>query len=100
MQFLLFSVIGTLGFFIDTGMLYFGLWILELPAYKARLFSYLIAASGAWILHRLYTFKTRKNAVFGEWIRFIIFNGFGGSVNYGISLLILKSPGFDTPIRD
>ena len=49
-QFLRFGVVGTLGFLVDTAVLYLGL-ALGLGLYLGRAISYLAAASANWALN-------------------------------------------------
>jgi len=56
-QFIKFGTVGTLGFVIDSGMLYFGIYALGLSRVAAGLFSFPFAVTFTWLGNRLYTFK-------------------------------------------
>jgi len=55
-QLLRFAIVGTAGFGVDTIVLYFGLWVLGLGPYSARLISFLVAATATWFCNRVFTF--------------------------------------------
>jgi putative flippase GtrA len=96
-----FGVVGTVGFVIDASVLqilvsWFGVGLLI-----GRVFSYLAAATVAWSLHRVYTFReqlslpdngsTSSRALIDQWFRFILTNGIGASLNYGIYAVCVLS---------
>jgi putative flippase GtrA len=84
-QFLSFSVVGTIGFVVDTATLYFAMGQLGLGLYSGRVISYLVAATSTWALNRRFTFRQQRSTNrLGEWGRFLGANAFGGLVNYGV----------------
>jgi putative flippase GtrA len=101
-EILRFAVVGSVGFIVDASVLqilvsWFGVGLLT-----GRIFSYLAAATITWFLHRIYTFRhrlsetdnhaTSPRALFDQWFRFIVTNGIGATLNYGIyAVLILSS---------
>lgn len=86
-----FTFVGALAFLIDSSALYLGM-ALGLNLFTGRLFSWLVAASGAWFCHRRFTFQLDTRPHFLEWLRFIGTNAIGGAVNLGLySVLILSS---------
>jgi len=92
-QFISFGVVGVVGFFVDSGVLY-GALAAGAGLYGGRVVSYLSAATATWILNRRFTFggSPGGNAV-GEWARFVFSQLSGASVNlttYG--LLVYFSP--------
>jgi putative flippase GtrA len=100
-ELLRFGVVGTVGFVIDASVLqilvsWFGFGLLI-----GRVFSYLAAATVTWFLHRIYTFRKQLPApdapsassqvLIDQWIRFVIANGIGASLNYGIYAICILS---------
>jgi putative flippase GtrA len=83
MEFLRFGVVGTIGFVVDTAVLYAGL-ALGLGLYGGRAVSYLVAATTTWALNRLWTFRGRGNGpVHRQWALFLLVNLLGFAMNYG-----------------
>jgi putative flippase GtrA len=89
-----FCVVGSVGFLVDASVLqvlvsWFGGGLLI-----SRVFSYLAAATVTWFLHRIYTFRDHlsssdndsasSRALLTQWSRFVLTNGIGASLNYGI----------------
>jgi putative flippase GtrA len=83
MEFLRFGVVGTIGFVLDTAVLYAGL-ALGLGLYGGRAVSYLVAASTTWALNRLWTFRGRgEGPAHQQWALFLLVNLIGFAMNYG-----------------
>ena len=81
-QLLRFSVVGVVGFAVDTAALYAALG-LGAGLYTGRLASYLTAATVTWALNRRFTFRESRSARLAtEWARFLAVNSVGGAVNY------------------
>ena len=55
-QFFKFGIVGLLGFIVDTGMLYFGIYALGLTRVPAGIFSFPFAVATTWIGNRVFTF--------------------------------------------
>jgi putative flippase GtrA len=82
-QFLRFGVVGTIGFMVDTAVLYGGL-ALGLGLYSGRAVSYLAAVTTTWALNRAWTFRGRSSGpVAREWALFALLNLVGFACNYG-----------------
>jgi putative flippase GtrA len=82
-QFLLFSVVGGIGFLVDVATLYLAIGALGAGLYGGRLISYVTAATVTWLLNRRYTFRDRRSDKrLAEWGRFLAANATGGLVNY------------------
>jgi putative flippase GtrA len=82
-QLLSFSIIGTIGFLVDTATLYLAIGVLGAGLYSGRVISYLAAATVTWVLNRRYTFWEQRSANrIAEWARFLAANAIGGLVNY------------------
>ncbi len=90
-KFLRFAVIGTAAFFVDAAILAFAIHQLGLGPYWGRAISFLCAASFTWAMNRRFTFAesaATRNRV-REWGKFLVANGIGGGVNYGVYALIV-----------
>ena len=83
MEFLRFGVVGTIGFVVDTAVLYAGL-AFGLGLYGGRAVSYLVAATTTWALNRLWTFRGRgEGPAHQQWALFLLVNLIGFAMNYG-----------------
>jgi putative flippase GtrA len=90
-QFIRFAMIGALGFFVDAGVLYLCLHALEFGVYGGRLVSYLAAATTTWYLNRVLTFAgSDASQPSSQWARFVLTNGVGGIVNYGVYSIVVS----------
>jgi putative flippase GtrA len=82
-QFMRFGVVGTIGFVVDTAVLYAGL-ALGLGLYGGRAVSYLAAASTTWALNRAWTFRGQGSGPKArQWAIFVLVNLVGFACNYG-----------------
>ena len=92
MQFLRFGTVGVAGFVVDTLVVY-GLrgW---LGLYLAGMVSYLVAASGNFVLNRIWTFRGQGSApAHRQWLLFLLTNLGGFVLNRGTYVaLIFFSP--------
>lgn len=87
-QFTKFGTVGTLGFVVDTGVVY-GLRG-AVGLYWAGLASYLIAASFTWGANRLWTFRgIGSGPAHRQWARFLGANTLGFSLNRGTYMLLV-----------
>jgi putative flippase GtrA len=83
LQFLKFGVVGTIGFVVDTAVLYAGL-ALGLGLYGGRAISYLAAATTTWALNRAWTFRSAGSGpAWRQWAVFVAVNLIGFACNYG-----------------
>ena len=83
LEFMRFGMVGTIGFVVDTAVLYAGL-ALGLGLYGGRAISYLAAATTTWALNRLWTFRGRGDGpVHQQWALFLVVNLVGFAMNYG-----------------
>ena len=90
MEFLRFGVVGTVGFVVDTAVLYAGL-ALGLGLYGGRAVSYLAAATTTWALNRLWTFRGRGDGpVHRQWALFLLVNLVGFAMNYGTYAALIE----------
>lgn len=91
-----FSIVGGVGFLVDTGLLYALIRTTGMDPYSARLVSFLSSATTTWALNRSFTFaKGIQGApTYGEWAAYLALMMGGGVVNYGVySLCITFSSG-------
>ena len=89
MEFLRFGVVGTIGFVVDTAVLYAGL-ALGLGLYGGRAVSYLVAATTTWALNRLWTFRGRgEGPAHQQWALFLVVNLVGFAMNYGTYAVLI-----------
>ena len=91
-QFIRFCIVGGIGFIVDAGSLSLLIDFTAMGLLWSRVVSYLIAATVTWILHRHFTFPHGRNAPHGpQWVRFVVVNGVGAGINYGIyAVLVLN----------
>jgi putative flippase GtrA len=90
MEFLRFGVVGTIGFVVDTAVLYAGL-ALGLGLYGGRAVSYLAAATTTWALNRLWTFRGRGDGpLHQQWALFLLVNLVGFAMNYGTYAALIE----------
>ncbi|MBU8537955.1 GtrA family protein [Falsiroseomonas tokyonensis] len=83
LQFLRFGVVGTVGFLVDSAVLYAGL-AMGLGLYSGRAVSYVAAASTTWALNRAWTFRNAPRAPLArQWAVFLLVNLVGFACNYG-----------------
>lgn len=84
-QFLKFGMVGTLGFVIDTTVLYSCMLFLSMGPYSGRVVSFLVAVTATWFCNRHFTFKDTKgiDALHVQWSKFFIVCLGGFVFNYG-----------------
>ena len=91
LQFVRFGVVGTIGFLVDTAVLYAGL-ALGLGLYGGRAVSYLAAASATFALNRAWTFRGQgEGRVARQWALFVVLNLVGFAFNYGTYAALVAS---------
>jgi putative flippase GtrA len=91
LQFFRFGVVGSLGFVVDTAVLYGGL-ALGLGLYAGRAVSYLAAATTTWALNRSWTFRDRKSGpALQQWATFVLVCLVGFAFNYGTYVLMVTT---------
>jgi putative flippase GtrA len=87
-QFLRFGAVGALGLVVDTATVY-GLRA-ALGLYGAGLAGYVTAASGNWLLNRIWTFRGRgSGSAQRQWALFMIVNLAGFVLNRGTYALLV-----------
>lgn len=91
-QFLSFSLIGVLGFLVDSSVLYLGLE-LGLGLRWGRIVSYLVAVTATWALNRRFTFGASRHRPTIEWARFAVTQLAGAAVNLGTYFALIAASG-------
>jgi putative flippase GtrA len=87
-QFLRFGTVGGVGFLVDTATVYGLRHILGL--YGAGLVAYVIAATGNWVLNRIWTFRGHGSGpAHRQWVMFMLTNLVGFVLNRGTYLLLV-----------
>jgi putative flippase GtrA len=89
-EFLIFGIVGTVGFLVDAGVLY--LLKGSLGLYWARVPSFFCAATATWLLNRQFTFRSRISGVsiFQEYTKYFGLMLGGGAVNYLVYALAVS----------
>ncbi len=91
LQFGRFGVVGTVGFLVDTAVLY-GALALGLGLYSGRALSYVAAATTTWALNRLWTFRGRgEGPALRQWALFLAVNLIGFASNYGTYAVLVAA---------
>jgi len=89
-QFLRFSLIGVVGFVVDSAVLMLAMKALGLDPYSGRVVSFFVAATATWSLNRRFTFTVvDRRPLVVQWFRFVGANAVGGAVNYGIYAVLV-----------
>jgi putative flippase GtrA len=87
-QFVRFGVVGMAGLVVDTATVY-GLRH-TLGLYGAGLIAYIAAASGNWVLNRLWTFRGQGSGpAHRQWAKFMVANLGGFVLNRGTYVLLV-----------
>ena len=92
-QFLSFSLVGAIGFIVDSSVLYLGLE-LGLGLRWGRVVSYLVAVTATWALNRHFTFGASRRRPLVEWARFATTQLAGATVNLGTYFALIAASGF------
>lgn len=79
-----FGVVGTVGFVVDSAVLYGCVRGLGWDPYSGRAVSFLAAATTTWGLNRRFTFRdlTPRVRLPGQYLRYLFGALIGGAVNY------------------
>jgi putative flippase GtrA len=86
-ELILFGIVGVIGFFADTGVLY--LLKSTLGLYYARIISFITAVAVTWILNRNITFKQRVSSLslsreFSHYFGMMLGGGFVNYLTYAL----------------
>jgi len=89
-QFVRFSIVGVVGFGVDTAILYALVGAFALNLYTARVGSFLGAASVTWALNRAWTFRqSAVPAAHRQWLAFVAVNSVGALINYSAYAVLI-----------
>lgn len=87
-QFLAFGVVGTVGFVVDTAVVYAVRGLVGL--YAAGLVSYVVAATATWQMNRVWTFRGQGGpSLLRQWSLFLLANLGGFVLNRGTYALLI-----------
>ncbi len=87
-EFMRFGAVGLIGLVLDTATVYALRGALGL--YGAGVVAYLVAASGNWVLNRIWTFRGRGSGpAHRQWGRFMAVNLVGFALNRGAYALLV-----------
>lgn len=90
-QFIRFAIIGVLGFFVDSAILY-SLLACNVGYILARLVSFLFAVQATWFLNRRFTFALPSNIPASRlWLKYLAAMSAGGLLNVGTYTLVMNS---------
>ena len=78
-QFLIFCVVGTVGFVADSGALLALTQLMGVHYLGGRVLSFLFAASITWMLNRSLTFKASHRQ--RTWLPYVVATGVGAAIN-------------------
>lgn len=82
-QFLRFCIIGTIGFIVDSGVTYLGIFA-GLSPLIARFPGILVALTVCYVLHLRFTFQSKAPYSLSGWTKFLMTNMAGSAVNYSV----------------
>lgn len=83
-KFFYFGIVGTVGFIVDTLILLYLVYILQLPIYFSRFISFIIAVFITWLLNRNLTFKNadKKHKKSKEFFYYLATQSTGALINF------------------
>ena len=88
-----FAAVGTVGFVVNAAAYWIGFNLLNLGDHGSWLFAFVPAVTFTWWGNRTFTFHEHASrgagAMFKEWARFVLTNGFGALVNYATYALLI-----------
>lgn len=87
LKFVKFGAVGASGMVVDFGVLYLMRDVVGLPDLWANTISFTAAATGNYILNRIWTFRSHEKQVGVEYIKFLAVSVVGLGINNGVLLL-------------
>lgn len=94
-QLLKFSLIGSVGFAVDAGIMLILNPLLSLNPIEARPISFMFAVTITWYLNRQFTFPHRAHSTrLQEWLRYTSANGIGALLNLVIFYVSMATSTF------
>jgi putative flippase GtrA len=104
-QFLRFSIVGTIGFFVDAGALQALIDLAGSDPWSGRVVSFLVSSTVTWLLNRRFTFPLvagarRRVGAGREWSYYFALMAVGAVFNYGAYVATLLQWGLarDWPV--
>ncbi len=92
--FLRFAFVGALGFAVDLAVLAFGLNVLKLDVYSARVLCFAVTVSFTWAVNRHVTFGAARARTWSgmarEWMQFVAVNAIGLAANYAVYAVLVS----------
>ena len=89
----LFAVVGSVGFLVDTGVLLVVVRYLGVGPLAGRVASFLCAVTVTFWLNRRYTFAATAGTVRAQWLRYVFATAVGAFVNIGLFYLWITVAG-------
>lgn len=91
-QFLRFGVVGTVGFLIDYSFVHTAHFVFGMGLVLAGILSFFVAASGNWLLNRVWTFRGMSSGrLHHEWMRYLGTNALGFVLNRGVYITLVTT---------
>jgi putative flippase GtrA len=91
-RFLKFSGVGVIAFLVDVEVFQAAIFLTGMSPYVARVVSFVVATSAAWLLNRTFTFRDAETVRPDlQWVRFFAANLLGGAVNYAIFAVMIAT---------
>jgi putative flippase GtrA len=94
-QFILFGLVGTVGFIVDAAVLLYLVHLKNFDLIHSRIISFVIAVFCTWILNRYFTFSNKKqNHKLKEYSRYFTVQVIGALINFIVffSLIYIYPP--------
>lgn len=89
-KFLKFGIVGFSGLIIDFAITYLLKEKARLSPYIANAAGFLVAASSNWYLNRVWSFESRNNQLFDEYLAFLVVSLLGLIINTFVLYLGMK----------
>ncbi|MCB1169028.1 MAG: GtrA family protein [Leptospiraceae bacterium] len=96
MQFIRFGLVGALGTFVNMAV-FEGLRLTGMHYTLASILSFLVAATGNYLLNRRWTFRAARDSA-GGWLLYIAVNGAGLLANLGVLVSLRQWGGWPTSL--
>ncbi len=91
-QALRFGAVGVVGFAVNAGLV--ALLAGPMGPEWAQVVAFPAAVTTTWSLNRRYTFQPRAGGAFREWMRYVVANALGWTVNNGLYFTLVLSGAF------
>ncbi len=90
-----FAVAGLVGFAVDGGILLLLTQRMDWDPFRARLLSFVAAATVTWLINRTRTFSrpVPRDSLLGEWLSYLGLMVVGGAINIGVYSLVIFTLG-------